>query len=267
MKNKITLILLFLILFLPFGCGPAQPVNESVNINISCGNNNAMYSAEQVFGQISNMLRKTSASVVKVTVEFSVIENGKKQDYQARGTGFFVSANNKTYILVFSAGHLVQNKGRYEAYRLDLNTGKETTFPLTLAAFDEDMDFSVFSFNPKKLDFKPQPLLLADSFVTVEKVFAIGAPDGLYLNYTEGYTASKIFTFSEGDDSGLEGDYILHSAAVSPGNSGGPLVNLRGEVVGVNLAMHMPSRNYQQISWARPVELIKKFLSTVPNEK
>lgn len=262
MKSKVAAILLFLVLFLFFSCGCMKP--EDVRIP---DDNNATCFVEQVFGQISGMLRKTSASVVKVTVEFSALKKGKQQDYEAMGTGFFVSANNRVYILVFSAGHLTQDKGRYQAYREDLNTGKKTTFPLTLAAFDKDLDFSVFSFNPKKLGFKPQPLLLAGSFVPAQKVFAIGAPDGLYLNYTEGYTASKIFTFGEGDDIGLDGDYILHSAAVSPGNSGGPLVNLKGEVVGVNLITFKPSFDYQQMSLARPFYLIKKFLSTIPNKK
>ncbi len=261
MKNKIVMIvLLILSLCLPIACTNDIHISGDSNVAYTA---DAICSAEQVFGQISDMIRKTSASVVKVTVEFSVLEEDKKQNYEASGTGFFVSANNKTYILVFSAGHLVRSGGRYQAYREDLNTGKKTTFPLTLAAFDKDLDFSVFSFNPKKLYFRSQPLLLADSFIPAQKVFAIGAPGGLYLNYTEGYTASKIFTFDSKDDSDFKGDYILHSAAVSLGNSGGPLVNLKGEVVGINLAYFMPSEGYQQMSLAKPSYLIKKFLSKI----
>ncbi len=250
MKMKIILLLFAALLIF---CEPIDAsgikMNNSLAVKNSC-------SAEQVFQKISEMLKNVSESVVKITVSFKDKDGSEKIGF---GTGFFIANNNNIYVVVFSAGHLIGDKGEYEARRVDLKTKKETSFSLKLLAHDLMLDFSVFSFDYSKLNFKPKPLELAD----VERgqaVWSVGYPGGIYLLYTAGYV-SDILTFDGGR--GLFGDYIFHSAPISGGNSGGPLVNVKGEVVGINIAMMMTSQNYQSMSFARPSKMIKEFLSTI----
>jgi len=62
-------------------------------------------------------------------------------------------------------------------------------------------------------------------------------------------------------DSGVEA--IQHDAAVNPGNSGGPLLNLRGEIVGVNSSIYTRTGGFQGISFAIPSNAVKKVLTAI----
>jgi len=84
-------------------------------------------------------------------------------------------------------------------------------------------------------------------------VLAIGSPFGLDMSVTAGIISAK----GRGQQI-AEREYFLQTdAAVNPGNSGGPLINLKGEVVGVNAAISSRSGGYDGVSFAVPINMAK----------
>jgi serine protease Do len=84
-----------------------------------------------------------------------------------------------------------------------------------------------------------------------EWVLAIGSPFGFENTVTAGVVSAKGRSLP--DDSAVP--FIQTDVAVNPGNSGGPLFNARGEVVGINSQIYSRSGGYQGVSFAIPIEL------------
>jgi len=104
-----------------------------------------------------------------------------------------------------------------------------------------------------------QPIVLGTSFdLTVgEPVAAMGNPFGLSDTLTVGIVSSLERTLTAAENYVII-DIIQIDAAVNPGNSGGPLVNLNGQVVGVNTAIQSETGNFTGIGFAIPSDTVKR---------
>jgi serine protease Do len=101
----------------------------------------------------------------------------------------------------------------------------------------------------------------SDSLVPGEWVLAVGNPFDLNSTVTAGIVSAKarnIGILSTKNNLDVEA-FIQTDAAVNPGNSGGALVNLKGELVGINSAIASANGGYQGYSFAIPVNLVKKI--------
>jgi len=87
-------------------------------------------------------------------------------------------------------------------------------------------------------------------------VLAMGSPYMFRNTVTAGIVSAKGRNEMQGDG---YSDYIQTDAAVNPGNSGGPLVNLKGQVVGINSSIWTRSGGYQGISFAIPINMARKI--------
>ena len=90
-----------------------------------------------------------------------------------------------------------------------------------------------------------------------QKVYAIGNPglgsDVLEQSITEGIVSSASRT--------IKGQkYVQHTAAVNPGNSGGPMINLKGQVIGINSAIASTTGGYQGYGFAIPINLARRVM-------
>ncbi|MCM8790001.1 MAG: PDZ domain-containing protein, partial [Candidatus Omnitrophica bacterium] len=97
-------------------------------------------------------------------------------------------------------------------------------------------------------------------------VIAIGNPFGIYLQnpeptVTAGVISALHRTLGRISTDRDYNDLIQTDAAINPGNSGGPLVNLRGEIIGINVAIFTTSGGYQGIGFAIPINNAKRILS------
>jgi len=124
---------------------------------------------------------------------------------------------------------------------------------------DEVTDIAVLKINAPNV----VPLALGDSdAVRVgQMVFAVGNPFGLQETVTQGIISAKgRRAFA---DSGVE--FLQTDAAVNQGNSGGPLLNLRGEIIGINSAIFSTSREgaWLGISFAIPANVARRALESV----
>ncbi len=108
-----------------------------------------------------------------------------------------------------------------------------------------------------KVDARNLPVVtLGDSnaLKTGEWVLAIGSPFGFENTVTAGVVSAKGRSLP--DDSAVP--FIQTDVAVNPGNSGGPLINARGEVVGINSQIYSRTGGYQGVSFAIPIDLARK---------
>jgi len=170
-------------------------------------------------------------------------EPAPKSRQVAQGSGFIVSKDG--YIL--TNNHVVKGSDEIKVKLMD-----EREFEAKVIGTDPDSDVAVV-----KIDTDDLPVLeLGDSDVLEvgEWVLAIGNPLGLSHTVTAGIVSAK-------GRSGLRlaayEDYIQTDAAINRGNSGGPLINLDGKVIGINTAIISPTGGNLGIGFAIPVNMAK----------
>jgi serine protease Do len=165
-------------------------------------------------------------------------EPRRQQPRQALGSGFVISSD----------GHIITNNHVVEdAAEIHVVFGDKTNVPATLVGRDPATDIAVL-----KVD--PQPNMAiatwgdSDAAEPGSWVIAIGSPFGLGGTVTVGVVSAR----SRDIRSGPYDDYIQTDASINRGNSGGPLFNARGEVIGVNTAIFSPSGVNIGIGFAVP---------------
>lgn len=165
---------------------------------------------------------------------------------RVQGSGFVVSADG--YIL--TNNHVIQDA---ETITVKLNDGRD--FQAKVIGSDPGTEVAVI-----KIDADNLPLLeLADSdtLEVGEWVIAIGNPFGLSHTVTAGIVSAKGRSgLSFGGGEPEYQDFIQTDAAINFGNSGGPLINLNGQVVGINTAIVGPGGNIG-IGFAVPINIAK----------
>ncbi|HSW17258.1 MAG TPA: Do family serine endopeptidase [Ramlibacter sp.] len=168
-----------------------------------------------------------------------------QRDMPTRGTGsgFIVSEDG----LILTNAHVV--KGASEV-TVKLTDRRE--FRAKVLGSDEKTDVAVLKINAGKLPTvrlgKTQDLAVG------EWVLAIGSPFGLENSVSAGVVSAKGRSLPS--DSSVP--FIQTDVAVNPGNSGGPLFNARGEVVGINSQIYSRTGGYQGLSFAIPIEVASR---------
>ncbi len=170
------------------------------------------------------------------------------------GAGSGVIINEKGYIL--TNNHVVENA---IAKGIEVTLADTRKFRGKLVGTDKLTDLAVV-----KIDANSLPVATLGNSDNVEVghiVFAIGNPLELRSTMTEGIVSAlgRNLRIIDDNQSGLAiENFIQTDAAVNPGNSGGPLVNVNGEVIGINSAIATTNARYQGYSFAIPINLAKK---------
>jgi serine protease Do len=162
--------------------------------------------------------------------------------YQALGEGSGVIVDKEGYII--TNYHVIE--GAREA-SVKLSDGRVIS-DVALVGADRATDIAVLKINATGLTAAPWGD--SDALQVGDPVLAIGNPFGLARTVTAGIISAK--ERRNVVDTTYQ-DFLQTDAAVNPGNSGGPLVNMKGEVVGINTAIY--GRSYQGISFAIPSRL------------
>jgi serine protease Do len=170
----------------------------------------------------------------------------QKPRQSIRGSGFLISPDG--YIL--TNNHVVDG-----AEKVTVKIGENTEFKAKVIGTDPDSDVAVI-----KIETSNQPYLEfadSDTLEVGEWVIAIGNPLGLSHTVTAGIVSAK------GRSMGLNRyeDFIQTDAAINFGNSGGPLLNLDGKVVGINAAIVSSTGGNIGIGMAIPINMAKNVYS------
>jgi serine protease Do len=170
------------------------------------------------------------------------------------GSGVIITADG--YIL--TNNHVVTS-AKKNGIKVQLSDTRE--YKAKLIGTDKYTDLAVI-----KIDADNLPVATLGNSDDVEVghiVFAIGAPLGLKSTMTQGIVSALGRNIGIiGDEYGIE-NFIQTDAAVNPGNSGGPLVNINGEVVGINSAIATTNARYQGYSFAIPLNLAKQVATDI----
>ena len=159
---------------------------------------------------------------------------------RGQGSGFIISADG----LILTNAHVVK-----DATEVTVKLTDRREFVAKVLGADPQTDVAVLKIDAKNL---PVVKLGSTSDLRVgEWVLAIGSPFGFENSVTAGVVSAKGRSLP--DDGFVP--FLQTDVAVNPGNSGGPLFNARGEVVGINSQIYSRTGGYQGVSFAIPIEL------------
>lgn len=175
-----------------------------------------------------------------------------EQPFRGQGSGFIISADG----LILTNAHVVR-----DAKEVTVKLSDRREFSAKVLGADLATDVAVLRINAKDLPTvrlgNPKQLQVGDP------VMAIGSPFGFEQTATQGIVSAKGRSLPEvstttGRVSSAVVPFIQTDAAVNPGNSGGPLFDGSGAVVGINAQIYSQSGGYQGLSFAIPIDVALK---------
>lgn len=164
-------------------------------------------------------------------------------------------------VIISSDGYIVTNNhviNGGEEIEVMLNDNRE--FKAKVVGTDTNTDLALIKIEATALDY----LVFgnSDSLQVGEWVMAIGNPFKLQSTVTAGIVSAKGRNINILENQGIE-SFIQTDAAVNAGNSGGALVNTKGELIGINTAIMTTTGNYEGFSFAVPCNLAKKVVNDI----
>jgi serine protease Do len=228
----------------------------------------AMYAAEHDLlfsNRLGRMFRSSTPtdfiSAAKNSQHAVVFIRSLKKLNDQNLTSTAYSSETGSGVIISSDGYIVTNNhviNGGDEVEVMLNDNRE--FKAKVIGTDSNTDLALLKIESSALDF----LVFgnSDSLQVGEWVMAIGNPFKLQSTVTAGIVSAKGRNINVLENQGIE-SFIQTDAAVNAGNSGGALVNTKGELVGINTAIMTVSGNYEGFSFAVPVNLAKKVVNDI----
>ena len=230
-----------------------RPTTSIFHSSNSASNNAATF-AEGSISEIANSVSKSVVSIITNTSTTGSFFIG--QVSQAAGTGFIISSDG----YIATNKHVVANATKIGVILDDGSTYED----VELIGTDPINDFAIIKIKDVK---DLTPIKIGDSKTTNigQQVVAIGNALGTYQNsVTSGIISGKGRSLTASDSSRTTyetlSDMIQTDAAINGGNSGGPLVNAAGEVIGINTAYASQGNN---VGFAIPINSVKGIMAGV----
>lgn len=165
-------------------------------------------------------------------------------------------------VIISSDGYIVTNNHVIaDAERLEVTLNDNRNYNATVIGADPTTDLALIKIDAP--DLHAIPIGDSENLKVGEWVLAVGNPFGFTSTVTAGIVSAKarnISTTTGSQGSGGIESYIQTDAAVNQGNSGGALVNLDGELVGINTAIYSQNGSYIGCSFAIPTSIVSKII-------
>lgn len=162
-------------------------------------------------------------------------------------------------VILTEDGYIVTNNHVIDgADKLEVLLNDNSTYEAKIIGTDEATDLALIKIDAHGLS----AITFGDSEAVKvgEWVLAVGNPFGFNSTVTAGIVSAKARALSKGASMGIE-SFIQTDAALNPGNSGGALVNLNGELIGINSAIYSNTGSYTGYSFAIPTSIVKKVVA------
>ncbi|MXN89819.1 Do family serine endopeptidase [Flavobacterium sp. Sd200] len=231
----------------------AAPQSSSYTKNVSLGVPESVdftEAADKAVHTVVHVKNTTYATATNPMLEFFYGSRGQQPQAQV-GTGSGVIITQDGYIV--TNNHVIQNASDLE---VTLNDNK--SYKARLVGTDSKMDIALLKIDAKeKLPYAT--FGNSDNMKVGEWVLAVGNPYNLTSTVTAGIVSAKARNLSK---DGLQ-SFIQTDAAVNPGNSGGALVNTRGELIGINTMISSQTGSYVGYSFAVPSNITRKIIEDI----
>jgi len=173
------------------------------------------------------------------------------EDIRGIGSGFIIDSNGK----VVTNYHVVEGQRR-----IFVMTNDNKIYKAKVIRESPEEDLAILEIENPSKNFRFVRLGDSDSIDVAEPVIAIGNPFGLSFTVTSGIVSAVGRTTPDGKEGLIQTD-----AAVNPGNSGGPLINMGGEVIGINTMIYTSKGGgFMGVAFAVPVNKAKTLLTSAP---
>jgi putative serine protease PepD len=194
------------------------------------------------------------ANIVTRTMEYDVFMEAVP--VEGAGSGFVM--DSRGYIL--TNNHVIEN-----AQAIQVTLGDGSRFPAKLVGADTRNDIALLKIEPGNHKLTAIPMGDSDALQVGQRVLAIGNPFGFSSTLTTGVVSALGRTVQTSQESFIDGA-IQTDAAINQGNSGGPLLDTHGNVVGINSAIYSTSGSAAGIGFAIPINTAKRIASALISE-
>jgi serine protease Do len=217
----------------------------------------------QMSEEFSNLSAAVLPAVVSITAEtvvpgrsgwnpFLGMVRERSQRIPSLGSGAIISKE----------GHVITNFHVINrASTIFVTTSDNQKLPVTVLGASEERDVALLKIQSDRKDFPALTFANSDESRVGQIVFAVGNPFGLSGTVTQGIISARDRHLS---DSSL--DYLQTDTVINPGNSGGPLVDVRGQILGINVAIYQGDENvtsWQGVGLAIPANGAKTIVDAI----
>jgi putative serine protease PepD len=175
---------------------------------------------------------------------------------EGAGSGFVIDPRG----FILTNFHVVQ-----EAQSIEVVLGDRSHYPAKFIGADQRNDVALIKIDPKGKSLVALPLGDSSRLQVGQKVLAIGNPFGFQSTLTTGVVSALGRTVQTSQSTFID-EAIQTDAAINRGNSGGPLIDSHGEVIGINSAIYTPSGTTAGIGFAIPVNTAKRIAHDLMTE-
>jgi S1-C subfamily serine protease len=209
---------------------------------------------EALYVKIYSQAAPAVANINTRTLEYDVFM--EPVPVEGAGSGFVIDPRG--YIL--TNFHVVQN-----AQAISVTLGDRSHYDAKFIGADERNDIALVKIDPKDRKVPVLTMGDSDSLQVGQRVLAIGNPFGFQSTLTTGVVSALGRTVQTGQTTVIDGA-IQTDAAINQGNSGGPLLNSHGEVIGINSAIYTPSGTTAGIGFAIPISTARQIAQDLITE-
>tara|TARA_B110001450_G_scaffold255682_1_gene283849 strand:+ start:1578 stop:2600 length:1023 start_codon:yes stop_codon:yes gene_type:complete len=209
------------------------------------------FTINSIAQNITNIYKRVNPSVVTILTESESIEaNFETTKESSLGSGVLISKEGE----ILTAAHVVNNA---EKITVKFTTGEEIPAKVIRSISIADIALIKLSWMPE--DYTVAKIGNSDNTNIGEKIMIIGAPYGLGNSLSVGYISGKHTNQKRTSGFALN-EYFQTDASINHGNSGGPMFNLKGEVIGISSYIISESGGFQGLGFVVTSNLAKKLV-------
>ncbi len=235
------------------GAGAGSGALSSANLTLTCSDDDLATAFAAVRPAIVNVTADQATSSKSASLTGAVVFDNPAITFvqeQSLGSG----------VIVDPRGYIVTNAhvaSKAVNLKVVIFSFERTEYPARIVRKDLDNDIAVLKIDAGG----PLPAAVlgdSDMIRVAEKVMAVGAPFGLEQTVTAGIISDDSRDLVIGYQA--YSDMIQTDAAINRGNSGGPLVNIKGEVIGITTAIYAPTGVFLGVGFAIPINKVKPIV-------
>ena len=228
--------------------GERQPENAAaVPVLQTSSRSTEMTPDESVNVRVYRQAAPAVANIVTRTVEYDFFFGPVPSE--GAGSGFVIDAQGH----ILTNFHVIQG-----AERIEVTLGDRSRYEARVVGGDARNDIALLKIDPKGRKITALPLGDSGTLQVGQRVLAIGNPFGFQSTLTTGVVSALGRTVQTSETTFID-EAIQTDAAINRGNSGGPLLNTQGEVIGINSAIYTPTGTTAGIGFAIPINTAKQI--------